>query len=284
MSNIEALRVYPVSPVIGAEVSGVDLTRPLSSDMVAAIRRAWLEHLVLFFPGQELTPEQQIAFASQFGEVTSAHPVEPALGDESRVLPVDSERDRNDYWHTDVTFMARPPMASILYASVVPESGGDTMWSNLQAAYDALAEPLRGLCDRLIAYHYSESYAADAAAGNGKEWDGAVVEEMVPVEQPVVREHPETGRRGLFVNPNFTIAIKGFPAQQSRDLLALLHAHTTRPEFVCRYRWRAGSLAVWDNRATMHYAVNDYGDAKRFMHRVTLRGEIPFGPARPAAD
>jgi taurine dioxygenase len=271
----------PVTPTIGAEVSGVDLARPLTTDTVAAIRAAWLEHLVLFFPDQQLTPEQQIAFATQFGEVTSAHPVEPPLEHEPRVLPVDSERDRNDYWHTDVTFMTRPPMASILYASVLPEVGGDTMWSNLQAAYDTLAEPLRGLCDRLIAYHYSESYAADAAAGNGKEWDGVMVDRMLPVEQPVVREHPETGRRGLFVNPNFTRAIKGFPAQQSRDLLALLHAHTTRPEFLCRYRWRPDSLAMWDNRATMHYAVNDYGSARRFMHRVTLRGEIPYGPARP---
>jgi alpha-ketoglutarate-dependent taurine dioxygenase len=239
---------------------------------------------VLFFPDQELTPDRQIAFATQFGEVTSAHPVEPALEQEPRVLPVDGERDRNDYWHTDVTFMARPPMASILYASVVPECGGDTMWSNLQAAYDTLAEPLRRLCDQLIAYHYSESYAADAAAGNGKEWDGVVVERMVPVEQPVVREHPETGRRGLFVNPNFTLAIKDFPSRQSHDLLALLHAHTTRPEFLCRYRWSPGSLAMWDNRATMHYAVNDYGNERRLMHRVTLRGEIPYGPARPALE
>ena len=276
-----AFRVRPVTPTIGAEVTGVDLSGSLGSDTIAAIRAAWLEHLVLFFPDQQLTPDEQIAFAAQFGEVTSAHPVEPALDDEPRVLPVDSERDRNDYWHTDVTFMARPPMASILYASVLPTVGGDTMWSNLQAAYDALAAPLRGLCDRLIAYHYSETYAADAAAGNGKEWDGVLVDRMLPVEQPVVREHPETGRLGLFVNPNFTRAIKGFPAQQSSDLLALLHAHTTRPEFTCRYRWRARTLAVWDNRATMHYAVNDYGSARRFMHRVTLRGEIPYGPARP---
>jgi alpha-ketoglutarate-dependent taurine dioxygenase len=283
MTTAATLRISPVSPTIGAEISGVDLSSPLDPATVAKIRRAWLDHLVLFFPDQPLTPEQQISFATQFGEVTSAHPVEPALEQESRVLPVDSARDRNDYWHTDVTFMARPPMASILYASVVPTSGGDTMLSNLQAAYDALAEPLKVLCDRLIAYHYSEGYAADAAAGNGKEWDGVVVENMLPVEQPVVREHPETGRRGLFVNPNFTLAIKGFPAQQSRDLLALLHAHTTRPEFLCRYRWRPGSLAMWDNRATMHYAVNDYGDQRRFMHRVTLRGEIPYGPARPVA-
>lgn len=281
MTNAATLDVRPVTPTIGAEVSGVDLSRPLAAEVVGAIRAAWLEHLVLFFPEQQLTPDQQIAFATQFGEVTSAHPVEPALEHEPRVLPVDSERDRNDYWHTDVTFMARPPMASILYATVVPEHGGDTMWSNLQAAYDALAEPLRHLCDGLIAYHYSESYAADAAAGNGKEWDGVVVDRMDPVEQPVVREHPETGRRGLFVNPNFTLAIKGFPSQQSRDLLELLHAHTTRPEFLCRYRWRPGSLAMWDNRATMHYAVNDYGNARRLMHRVTLRGEIPYGPARP---
>jgi alpha-ketoglutarate-dependent taurine dioxygenase len=279
-----AISVRRLTPTIGAEVLGVDLSRPLAPEMVAAIRAAWLEHLVLIFPDQEVTPEQQIAFATQFGAVTSAHPVEPALEHEPRVLPVDSERDRNDYWHTDVTFMARPPMASILYASVVPDYGGDTMWSNLQAAYDMLAEPLRHLCDALVAYHYSESYAADTAAGNGKEWDGSLVERMVPVEHPVVREHPETGRRGLFVNPHFTLAIKGFPAAQSRDLLALLHAHTTRPEFICRHAWTPGSLAMWDNRATMHYAVNDYGSDRRLMHRVTLRGEIPFGPARPRAE
>ena len=273
------LDVRPVTPDIGAEVHGIDLSRSLASHIVDAVRAAWLEHLVQFFVDQELTPEQQLAFAAQFGEVTAAHPIEPALEGHPHVLPVDSVKDRTDFWHTDVTFMSRPPMGSILYARVLPESGGDTMFANTRAAYERMAAPLRALCDGLVAYHYAADYAQQVAGGDGKEWDGAPVKQLVPVRHPVVREHPETGRRNLFVNPNFTVGLEGFSGPEGHALLRLLYDHMTQPELTCRYRWRPGSVAMWDNRTTMHYGINDYGDARRIMHRVTLRGDKPYGPA-----
>ena len=273
--------VRPLSGSIGAEVRGIDISNDLDDEVIASIRAAWLEHLVLFFPGQDLTPERQQAFAARFGEVTAAHPVEPALADHPQVLPVDSATGQTDFWHTDVTFMARPPMASLLYAVQLPAAGGDTMWTNMRIAYETLAEPLRRLCDDLVAYHYAADYAAAVENGDGKEWEGAPVEKMVPVEHPVVREHPETGRRALFVNPGFTALLKGFDGPQSAGLLRLLYKHAIQPEFQCRYHWEPGSVAFWDNRATMHYGVHDYGTAHRVMHRVTLRGDRPFGPSAP---
>ena len=274
------LDVRPVAGALGAEVRGVALAHPLDGDVVRAIRDAWLEHLVLFFPDQHLTPEAQRTFAAQFGELTSAHPVEAALADDPEVLPVDSVGGgRTDFWHSDVTFVARPPMASILSAVTLPPAGGDTMWTNMRLAYDTLAEPLRRLCDGLTAFHFVPEFASAVARGEGKVWEGERVETMVPVEHPVVRQHPETGRHALFVSPGFTTAIQGFPARQSADLLRLLFRHSTQPELTCRYRWEPGSVAFWDNRATMHYGVHDYGSARRVMHRVTLQGDPPRGPA-----
>jgi alpha-ketoglutarate-dependent taurine dioxygenase len=274
-----SIDLQPISGALGAEVHGIDLAADLDDGVIAAIRAAWLEHLVLFFPDQALTPEQQLTFASRFGEATAAHPIEPALEDHPQVLPVDSATGQTDFWHTDVTFMARPPMASMLYAVTLPEAGGDTMFANTRMAYDTLAEPLQRLCDELAAYHYAVDYAAAAENGDGKEWDGAPVKKMLPVEHPVVRRHPETGRKALFVNPGFTVGVKGFDGRQSKGLLRLLYRHATQPELICRYRWRPGSLAFWDNRATMHYGVHDYGGARRVMHRVTLRGDRPSGPS-----
>ena len=284
MPTSTLLDLRRVSGALGAEIRDVDLAQDLDDDTVAAIRAAWLEHLVLVFPNQNLSPDRQLAFANRFGEATAAHPVEPALDQHPEVLPVDSATGFTDFWHTDVTFMARPPMASMLYAVSLPEAGGDTMFANLRLAYDTLAEPLRRLCDELVAYHFVAPYAEAVAAGEGKEWDGAPVETMEPVEHPVVRVHPETGRSSLFVNPGFTQRLKGFPPRQSADLLRLLYRHSTRPELLYRNRWEPGTLVFWDNRATMHYGVHDYGNARRVMHRVTLRGDLPQAPGQVAAN
>jgi taurine dioxygenase len=273
------LDLTPITPVIGAEVRGLDLSRPLDAAAVTAVRAAWLEHLVLFFPDQWLEPGEQTAFAAQFGELTAAHPVEPAHDDDERVLPIDSQRgNRVDFWHTDVTFMSRPPSGSVLFALEVPQVGGDTMWASSRCAYDRLSEPLRDLCDRLRAVHFDEGYARLVDAGQGKEWEGHRIEQLTPVEHPVVRVHPETGAKSLFVNPKFTRRISGLAAHESDALLRLLYEHATRPEMVCRHRWEPGTVAMWDNRATMHYGLYDYGDARRVMHRVTLQGDRPAGP------
>jgi len=258
-------------------VVGVDCAQPLSAAELAAIRSAWLEHLVLFFPDQRLTVEQQAAFASQFGELTIGHPVEPPLEADQRIHPIDSAYGSTDFWHTDVTFMERPPMGSILRAVELPPLGGDTMWSTTREAYDDLAAPLQRMCDELTAIHHDASYAARVAAGEGNEWEGQPVDRLLPVSHPVVRVHPETGRRGLFVNPKFTVGLGGMAGPQADGILRTLYEHMTQPQYVVRLRWEPNMLAFWDNRATMHFGVRDYGTSHRVMHRVTLRGDRPVG-------
>jgi taurine dioxygenase len=249
------LDLRPVSPVIGAEVHGLELAAPLGDEVVAQVRAALSTHLVLFFPDQDLTPAQHAAFARQFGELTPAHPVIPALDGHPEVLPIDSRANKSAFWHTDVTYVATPPLGTVLYMLEMPAVGGDTCWVNLQAAYDALAEPVRALCDRLVAYHHDPWFAADVEAQGGFEWDGRRVDKLHPVSE-----------------------------LESAAILDLLYRHCQRPEFSCRYRWSERSVAFWDNRATLHYALDDYGDAVRVVHRVTLRGDRPSGPALPAGD
>ena len=275
------MEIRPVTPNIGAEIVGLDLSKPLAPDEVKLVRATWVDRLVLFFPGQDLSPDQQTAFAAQFGEVTEAHPILPALDeDHPNVLPIDSRYNKSAFWHTDVTFMATPPMGSILYAREMPDLGGDTLWLSTQAAYDALPNELKEICDKLIAIHHDPFFAADVEKAGGCVWDGQRMERLVPAFHPMVRVHPETGRKGLFVNENFTKWILGFNETQSAGFLKMLYDHMVRtPEFSLRHRWEQGDLAFWDNRATLHYASDDYGDILRIVHRVTLRGDKPYGPA-----
>ncbi len=277
------LDVRPLSPLIGAEIHGIDLSNPLAPATVAELRAALNRHHVIFFRDQELTPGKQVSFAARFGDVTEAHPVLPAITGHPEVLAIDSKEDRASWWHTDVTFLDTPPMGSMLYLQEVPEVGGDTMWASLQDAYDRLAEPLRDLCDRLIALHHDPWFAADVDTRGGYRWDGEFREKLRPSVHPVVRTHPETGRNGLFVNAQFTQMILGMSKLESAAVLDLLYRHCVQPELTCRFRWQRGSVAFWDNRACLHYALDDYGTAERYGHRVTLRGDRPFGPAMPKA-
>jgi len=274
-----ALDVRFLSPTIGAEIRGLDCASDLSDEEIAAIRAVWLERLVVFFPDQHLDDETQIAFAGRFGELTESHPVEPQVLERREVHSIESGKDRTDFWHTDITFMQRPAMASMLRSIEVPDAGGDTMWSDTRGAYDALAEPLQRLCDGLSAYHYEQYYAQMVAEGHGNVWEGKKLTRLLPALHPVVRVHPETGRRNLFVNPKFTLRVVDFPEAQSDRLLRLLYDHMTDPRFVVRYHWSPGTLAFWDNRATMHYGIFDYEGERRVMHRVTLRGDAPTGVA-----
>ena len=274
-----ALDVRLLSPTIGAEIRGLDCASDLSDEEIAAIRAVWLERLVVFFPDQHLDDETQIAFAGRFGELTESHPVEPQVLERREVHSIESGKDRTDFWHTDITFMQRPAMASMLRSIEVPDAGGDTMWSDTRGAYDALAEPLQRLCDGLSAYHYEQYYAQMVAEGHGNVWEGKKLTRLLPALHPVVRVHPETGRRNLFVNPKFTLRVVDFPEAQSDRLLRLLYDHMTDPRFVVRYHWSVGTLAFWDNRATMHYGIFDYEGERRVMHRVTLRGDAPAGVA-----
>jgi alpha-ketoglutarate-dependent taurine dioxygenase len=281
VSLATGLSVHPLSPNIGAEVRGLDLSAPLATDEVASVRAALNTHHVVFFREQSLSPEQQADFARQFGEVTEAHPVLPSIAGNAEVLAIDGTVDRASWWHTDVTFLETPPLGSLLYMIEAPEVGGDTMWASLQDAYDGLTPGVRTLCDGLIAVHHDPWFAADVDARGGYEWNGTWREKLLPALHPVVRTHPENGRNGLFVNGQFTQSIFGLSANESTAILEMLYRHCVQPEFTCRFRWEAGSLAFWDNRATMHYALDDYGDAPRYAHRVTLRGDQPFGPAMP---
>jgi taurine dioxygenase len=275
------LDVRPLSPLIGAEIGGVDLSRPLGEETVAAVRATLNRYHVVFFRDQELSPEQQGDFARQFGTVTEGHPVIKHIEGHPQVLAIDGQKDRASWWHTDVTFLDTPPFGSILYMLEVPEVGGDTMWASLQDAYDGLAEPVRALCDQLIAIHHDPWFAADVEAMGGYEWDGEFRNKLTAALHPVVRTHPENGRKGLFVNSQFTQTLLGLSKLESNAILEMLYHHCEKPEYTVRFRWRPGSLAFWDNRATLHYALDDYGDAARFGHRVTLRGDRPYGPAMP---
>jgi alpha-ketoglutarate-dependent taurine dioxygenase len=282
------LDVAPLSGTIGAEIRNVDLHRRLDPETVAAIRQALLDHKVIFFPGQGLSADEHKAFAASFGEITVAHPVIPGLEHHREVFEIDytkarnlvggrgSEYDEREKWHTDVTFVDTPPLGSVLNAIVIPEAGGDTLWADTQAAYDGLSAPLRRFVDGLNAVHDgARSFGRLLEAVGRGEWDGETFTELTQVEHPVVRTHPETGRRNLFVNPGFTLRIKELSLRESDALLQFLYQHMTTPEYVVRYRWEPGDLGFWDNRTTMHYAVRDYGEEHRVIQRVTIRGDKP---------
>ena len=291
-SEVE-LDVRPLSGVIGAEIRGVDLTTDLDDSTIAAIRALLLRHRVVFFPQQHLTPEQHSAFANRFGELTPAHPVIPGIEGHPEVFEIDYTKSRELYaaygdvsrpksqgvsWHTDVTFVERPPLGSILNAIVIPPSGGDTLWTNQVAAYEGLSAALRGFLDGLTAVHDGRAQFGELLKRRegGGEWEGDVYDQLRPVEHPVVRTHPETGERSLFVNAGFTSHIKDLSAAESENLLAFLYAHSTKPEYTVRYHWTAGDLAFWDNRTTQHAVVGDYGTQHRVIQRVTIRGDRPI--------
>jgi taurine dioxygenase len=278
LSKVE-LDVRPLGPTIGAEIRGVDCSAELDDETISAIRAIWLDRLVVFFPNQELDDDSQIAFASRFGNLTESHPVEPNVVEREEIHSIQSGKDRTDFWHTDITFMNRPAMASMLRAVVVPPVGGDTMWADTRVAYETLAEPLQRLCDELSAFHFEPYYAQAVAEGHGNVWEGKKLTRLLPALHPVVRVHPETGRKNLFVNPKFTTRIKGLPEGQGAGLLRLLYDHMENPTFVVRYHWSLGTLGFWDNRSTMHFGIFDYEGEQRVMHRVTLSGDQPIGPA-----
>jgi alpha-ketoglutarate-dependent taurine dioxygenase len=283
------LKIAPLSGTIGAEIRQVDLHETLSDELVAEIRQTLLDYKVIFFPGQHLSPDEHKEFASYFGEITNAHPVIHGIDDHKEVFEIDytlarqalgtlgSQYGERDKWHTDVTFVETPPLGSILNAIVIPDAGGDTLWADTNAAYEGLSQPFKDLVAGLTAVHDGLPTFGKLLAQNGKgEWDGREFTELIPVEHPVVRTHPETGRRSLFVNPGFTVKIKGLTAKESDALLQFLYRHMATPEYVVRYRWEPGDLGFWDNRTTMHYAISDYGDAHRVIQRVTIKGDRPY--------
>lgn len=275
----------PLGPNFGAIVHGLDLLTA-GDDDIRDLRAALVDRKVLFLRDQKLDDDAQVDLGRRIGELTASHPVVGGVdAAHPEVYALDStDNGFADVWHTDVTFMKRPPLGSILRSVILPPSGGDTNWADSQVAYESLAEPVRQLADQLTAVHDGTRefgyYLAQRRGGQGNEWDGEIVTKLDPVEHPVVRVHPETGRKGIFVNPGFTSHIVGVSEAESRGILDLLYAHLTKPEHIVRHRWRLGDVALWDNRSTSHYANRDYGTERRVMHRITLRGDIPKGPAR----
>lgn len=273
------LSVHPVAGRIGAEIRGARLSGDLDKKQIAAIRQALNEHKVIFFRDQEhLDDAGQEAFANLLGKAV-AHPTVPPKEGSSYLLEIDSGRGgRANSWHTDVTFVDAYPYASILRAVVVPTSGGDTLWANTVSAYRNLPSELRDLADRLWAVHSNEyDYAArrpTASEEETKRFQETFTSTTYETEHPVVHVHPETGERSLLLG-HFVKRIVGLTSADSAHLFALLQSHVIAPENTVRWRWAVGDVAIWDNRATQHYAVNDYGDQHRVVRRVTLDGLVP---------
>jgi taurine dioxygenase len=275
--------VVPITPSFGVEVSGGRLGAGIEPRQVAELL---LQHRVVVLRDQFLTHAEQVGLAQALGEPTPAHPVVPGHPDHPEILVLDGAAGgKNARWHTDVTFVVAPPAASVLVNDVTPLTGGDTMWADLAGAYDRLSAPVRELVDGLEAVHRISPLAYwgepfDTALGREDAWK--LYEDATrvpPVVHPVVRVHPVSGRRALFVNPGFTSHIVGCSRIESEHLLRMLYEHIAQPETTLRHRWRAGDVVLWDNRATAHYAIDDYGTAERRMRRVTLRGDVPCGPA-----
>ncbi|WP_327685618.1 TauD/TfdA dioxygenase family protein [Streptomyces sp. NBC_00467] len=262
---------------IGAEILGVDISGELDPTITAEINAALLEHKALFFRDQELDDAAQIRFASLFGELTTAHPTVPSVDGRPNILPVDGDEGiRANQWHTDVTFVRTPPKASTLRSLVVPPYGGNTLIANSAAAYRDLPDALRELTDRLWAVHTNAYDYAEPKSEKAAEHRRQFVSTKYRTEHPVVRVHPETGERGLFIG-GFAQSLVGLSPSESRDILRILQAYVTRPENVVRWTWAPGDLVLFDNRITQHYAPDDYGDLPRLLHRVTVAGDVPVG-------
>ena len=273
-----ALRVRRLAGALGAELSGVELTGAVDDPTVAAIRAAWLEHLVLVFRDQPLAPAQFLALARRFGEPVE-YPILKGLAGFPHITEVVKlEHERINFgglWHSDTAYLERPPMGTLLLAREVPPYGGDTIFASQVAAYEALSEGLRRVLDGLTAVNTSTKAEVTATREPRLADDPAASRRAFTAEHPVVRTHPETGRRALYVNRAHTVRFGGMTEAESAPLLDFLYRHQTRPEFTCRIGWAPGTLVLWDNRAALHNPVNDYHGFRRVMHRITLAGDVP---------
>jgi taurine dioxygenase len=275
------ITISRVTPALGAIVAGVSLADELSQPVIERLGELLVEHQCLFLRNQPVTPEQQCRFARRFGAL-HIHPIYPVLPELPEIMVIDTHEGflpDNDNWHTDVTFSPTPPLAGILAAKQLPTVGGDTLWSSNLAAYAALSAPMKKMLDGLTAEHSvvksfpAGRWGADPAS---KERYERAVAKHPPVTHPVVRTHPVSGRKGLFVNDGFTTHIHELGARESDALLGFLFTHSARPEFTIRWRWNVDDVAFWDNRVTQHYAVADYLPQRRIMHRATVTGDRPF--------
>ncbi|MBI1198517.1 MAG: taurine dioxygenase [Phenylobacterium sp.] len=272
----EHFRASRLTPLIGAEISGLDLRKPLAAPVVEELRLALADHLVLFFRDQAISPEQHVAFGRNFGEL-HRHPAAPHVEGRPEVMIIaadeTSERANGEGWHTDVSCDPEPPMGSILHIKACPPEGGDTLFANMYAAYDALSDRMKAHLDGLEAVHDGEHVYRGLYANLGV----ADKPSYPRARHPVVRTHPWTGRKCLYVNQGFTTHLVGLPREESAALLGYLFRHMAHPLFQCRFRWTPDAIAFWDNRSAQHHAIWDYWPHRRFGRRVTIKGERPVG-------
>lgn len=275
----ESMRVQPMAGTLGAEVSGVDLSEPLDDETIDEIETALFEHLILVFREQEITPTQHLAVARRFGEILT-YPLVKGLEEYPEIVPIlkleDETINFGGIWHSDTAYLEKPPKAAMLVARELPPKGGDTMWSDMYAAYDALSDGMKAMLDGLVAINSADKRESTITREN--RWrenpkDDSGLE--TTSEHPVVRTHPATGKKFLYVNVGHTTRFKDMTEEESAPLLDYLFQHQIRPEFTCRLRWAPGTVAFWDNRASQHNPVNDYHGHRRLMHRVTIAGERP---------
>ncbi|MBW4657824.1 MAG: TauD/TfdA family dioxygenase [Drouetiella hepatica Uher 2000/2452] len=269
--------IQPIAGRIGAEITGVDLGAELSDNLIQQIRQTLIQYKVIFFRHQAIDANQQIDFAQRFGNLTAAHPTVPSLPEHPEVFDLDYGRTvaPANRWHTDVTFVDRPPLGSILRAVDIPPVGGDTLWANSVTAYQDLPPHLRSLADSLWAVHTNAyDYATPQYSEKQKAYRAIFESTIYETLHPVVRVHPESGDRGLFIG-GFVRRIQNLSQTESNDLIRLLQSYITRPENTVRWRWQVGDVAFWDNRATQHYAIDDYGNQPRRVQRVTIGGDLP---------
>jgi taurine dioxygenase len=270
-----SVRIRPVTPVIGAEVEGIDLGR-VDDETFSLIHDALLLHGVLFFRDQDVSVEAQMALGMRFGEL-SVHPNDPGLPDYPAVMPIhadeSSKRVAGESWHSDVSCDPEPPLGSILRIHTLPETGGDTLFSNTYSAYDALSGPMKAFLCGLTAMHDGAPYYRSVNERIGRDDGGR---SYPRAEHPVIRTHPESGRRGIFVNRMFTTQIVGLPRAESDAIMRFLFDHLAQPQFQCRFRWQKNSIAFWDNRCVQHQAIWDYWPQTRSGYRVTIKGDRPF--------
>ena len=278
MSETE-LKIEPVSPAIGCDISGVDLAKPLSSATVGALRAALLDYGVIFIRDQDMSPAQQMRVAEAFGE-PDEYPFVEGLPGFPCVTPVLKRAHETvnfgGLWHSDTTYQPCPPMGTILHARTLPPLGGDTLFSSMVAAYDALSDGMKDMLSGLKAVNSAHKSRVSDTRSNrieesGKDLGGRIMEAV----HPVVRTHPESGKKALFINGAHTTRFEGMTEQESEGLLAFLFHHQVREEFTCRLRWTAGAVAFWDNRCTQHFPLNDYTGYERLLHRITLKGDVP---------
>jgi len=273
------IKIRPISGGLGAEVSGVDLSEPPTQEVRSEIRRAWLENLVIFFRDQDLDPAQFMVFAQSIGNPVE-YPFIKSIDGWPFIIEVKKlEHEKVNFagiWHSDTTYLDEPPMASMLLAREIPPYGGDTLFSNQYLAYETLSEGLRSTLEGMYAVSSSARADVSKTREDRVKTDGlAVVSKTYEARHPVIRTHPETGRKALYINIAHTARFDGWTEEESAPLLNYLFQHQIRPEFTCRFVWQQASLALWDNRCVQHNPVNDYHGFKRLMHRITLAGDRP---------